>query len=262
MQSSEEMVPQFILYSLIAYMYDRGNLNLSDYIDYCQEVSIENYQKIAMRDYSASISEKSELHPNGIVATDTLLTMAGLKCGDFLLDAGTGHGGIACYIAQKYDCSVTAIDLDPIRIVDALYRSKVMGIKNIHFQVENAYHMSFTDHSFDLILRQHSVYGDNEEKFVSEASRVLKEHGKLAIQGIFKKRVLGNKRKNLEDFSFIAYKELLEQYSFQIEEFEENNSTLELLESYRIKEQINLIELVEKGIIYGFKLVAKKETSL
>lgn len=258
MKFSQEMIPHFVLYSLLSYMHDKGKINFADYMQYCKNISIDNYQKIFTRDYDASISKQSELHPNGTVATDELLAMAQLVSQDIVLDAGTGHGGTACYIAKKYNCHVIGIDYDPIRIIDALYRSKILEITNVEFQVDNAYQMSFHDDTFDLVLRQHSVYGDEEEKFVAEASRVLKKNGRLAIQGIFKKRVFGTRLTKLEDYSFQTYKELLMKYWLHIEEFEKENSTAELLESYKINNQNDFVELVKNEVIYGFKLIARR----
>lgn len=253
-------IPPYMLFTLIEYLNDKGVLDVSEFVRYCKSIDIKDYEKILLRDYKATISESHEMHPNGIIATDELIQMSKVmpSFNTKILDAGTGHGGIACYLAYKYPCQVIGIDYDVVRVIDATFRAKMLEIYNVDFQVDNAYHMSFQEGTFDLILRQHSVYGDEEEKFISEVSRVLKTGGKIAIQGIFKKRSIGSKLIKLEDFSYNKYAQLLMKYSLYITDFEQKNSTEELLNSYKKNNQQEFIELVNNGILYGFKLIATK----
>jgi 2-polyprenyl-3-methyl-5-hydroxy-6-metoxy-1,4-benzoquinol methylase len=52
-------------------------------------------------------------HRKGVVATAELAALLQPKASDHLLDIGCGIGGPARWIAAKYDCRVTGVDLTP-----------------------------------------------------------------------------------------------------------------------------------------------------
>jgi SAM-dependent methyltransferase len=52
-------------------------------------------------------------HGRGIIATEELAAMMQPKASDHLLDIGCGIAGPARWIAAKYGCRVTGVDLTP-----------------------------------------------------------------------------------------------------------------------------------------------------
>ena len=50
-------------------------------------------------------------HGKGVIATEELASMLQPKASDHLLDIGCGIGGPARWIAAKYGCQVTGVDL-------------------------------------------------------------------------------------------------------------------------------------------------------
>ena len=52
-----------------------------------------------------------DFHTMGRIATAHLASMAGITPGDEILDAGSGIGGTARYVAERSRCHVTAVDL-------------------------------------------------------------------------------------------------------------------------------------------------------
>ena len=100
-----------------------------------------------------------------------------LNLNHHVLEIGTGTGIIPFSICSKV-ASVVATDISPemVRIANQkLIKSK---IKNIDFQLQDSYNLTFPDKSFDVVIASnllHLLY--EPEKPVNEAKRVLKEDG-------------------------------------------------------------------------------------
>lgn len=100
-----------------------------------------------------------------------------LKSTHKILDIGTGTGIIPFSICQKVE-SVVATDISPEMIKIAKQKQVSSGIKNIEFQVQDAYNLPFHDKSFDVVIAANLLHLLFEpEKPISEAKRVLKDHG-------------------------------------------------------------------------------------
>jgi ubiquinone/menaquinone biosynthesis C-methylase UbiE len=94
-----------------------------------------------------------------------------------VLDIGTGTGIIPFYIGPKVS-SVTAIDISPEMIRIALQKQEDSNIKNIDFQIQDSYKLSFPDKSFDIVIASnllHLLY--EPEISLNEVKRVLKDNG-------------------------------------------------------------------------------------
>jgi phosphatidylethanolamine/phosphatidyl-N-methylethanolamine N-methyltransferase len=94
-----------------------------------------------------------------------------------VLEIGTGTGIISFSICTKVS-AIIATDISPAMIGVAGQKQKEAGITNIDFQVQDSYHLTFPDASFDLVIASnllHLLY--EPEKPVKEVYRVLKENG-------------------------------------------------------------------------------------
>ena len=94
-----------------------------------------------------------------------------------VLEIGTGTGIIPFSIYNKVS-SIIATDISPEMIRIAKKKQSEAHIKNIDFQVQDAYHLTFADHSFDLVIASnilHLLY--EPEQPISEIKRVLKNDG-------------------------------------------------------------------------------------
>jgi cyclopropane fatty-acyl-phospholipid synthase-like methyltransferase len=72
------------------------------------------------------------LHPGGFEATHKLLKALNITAHSKVIDIACGKGTTAVFIAKKYGCHVTAIDIDEKLIEDAKYltRKKDWKIKS------------------------------------------------------------------------------------------------------------------------------------
>lgn len=249
----------YMLQCFIEYLVEKGLINGKDFISYCNNFNIDNSRKIWGRDENAAQSMNHEMHPNGKVATLELADMATIEKGMIVLDAGCGHGGASRILASNYpESKFIGIDKDYLRIVDAIFRTNILSIANVEFLQEDAYKMSFEDNKFDVIIRQHSVYGGDERIFLKECYRILKSGGKIAFQGTLCMKPFKKIKKDMADFSYNEYCDLLVNLGFEILDCEIENSTKELKCSV---EHINqsYYQMVKNNIIIGIKLVAQKK---
>jgi phosphatidylethanolamine/phosphatidyl-N-methylethanolamine N-methyltransferase len=94
-----------------------------------------------------------------------------------VLDIGTGTGIIPFSISSKVS-SITAIDISPEMIQTARQKLENSNIKNIDFQVQDSYSLTFPDKSFDRVIASNLLHLLFEpEKPINEIKRVLKDNG-------------------------------------------------------------------------------------
>ena len=94
-----------------------------------------------------------------------------------VLEIGTGTGIISFSVCSKVS-SIVATDISPEMIQIAKQKQTDSNIKNIDFQVQDSYHLTFPDKSFELVIANnllHLLY--EPEKPLSEVKRVLKDNG-------------------------------------------------------------------------------------
>lgn len=255
-----------LLYSLIEYLSKKSIIDSADFTEYCDTMESERFLKEMWRDEDDARSEADDLHAGGIRSTVVLGKMAGLNSEKVVLDAGTGHGGAARVLVENFGCRVVGIDRDFVRLLEAIVRTKMLKLDHLlTFRFDDAYHTRFEDSCFDVVFRQHSVYGGEEQKFLRECHRILKENGLIAFQGTFKTiNIIKRMRKSLEDFTYKEYSKLLEGIGFRIVEYETKDSTRELLDSYTKRKISNesenrrMIYLIRKNKVVGFKLIAQR----
>jgi ubiquinone/menaquinone biosynthesis C-methylase UbiE len=98
---------------------------------------------------------------------------------DTVLEIGTGTGDIAFNLASKCK-KVIGTDISVGMIKIAQSKNARMGINNLRFQVEDAYHLPFPDSYFEKIVCCNSLQVMKEPaRAVSEGKRVLKPGGEF-----------------------------------------------------------------------------------
>ncbi|HET9492910.1 MAG TPA: methyltransferase domain-containing protein [Chloroflexia bacterium] len=125
-------------------------------------------------------------HSRGLEATLDLAEMAGVHSGQSVLDVGGGLGGAARVLAAEFGCRVTVLDLtkEYCRAGEMLTARIGLG-DQVTFKVGSALDMPFPDASFDVVWTQHSSMNiSNKERLYSEAHRVLRPGGRLALHEV------------------------------------------------------------------------------
>lgn len=130
-------------------------------------------------DFMANTIGIKVLHPGGYAATDQLCAQMNLNKDSNVLDLACGVGTTSFYLAKKYKCKVTGIDIsnDLIKIAKAELAGSNQE-NNISFQPADALKMPFPDNSFDVVIAQaFFILIDNKETALKEIYRVLKPGG-------------------------------------------------------------------------------------
>ena len=134
----------------------------------------------------ADLGMLEDFHTLGRIATAQLAELAGITGQDSVLDAGTGIGGTARFLAAAYGCRVAAIDLTPEYVETASWLNKLTGLDGkITVQPGDVTSLPFPDASFDVVISQHvQMNVADKARLYAEARRVLVTGGRLAIWDI------------------------------------------------------------------------------
>src|SRR5918999_4034677 len=129
-----------------------------------------------------------EMHTLGREATANIASLLNLQPNFHVLDVGSGIGGPSRYLASKFGCHVTGLDLveEYCRVADSLAK-RVKLDKLLTYRQGDATQIPFEDGAFDVVWTQHaSMNIADKKRLYSEMYRVLKPSGKLAIYDVFK----------------------------------------------------------------------------
>ncbi len=116
------------------------------------------------------------LHPGGLWATEKLAERCGITKESKVLDIGCGRGTSAIYLAERYHCQITGVDIDDELIGQAnrLARKRAIS-RQVEFRVGDALNLPFSADEFDVTLSQALlVLIADKEQAIREAIRVTK----------------------------------------------------------------------------------------
>jgi ubiquinone/menaquinone biosynthesis C-methylase UbiE len=122
-------------------------------------------------------------HARGFPATVDLADRLPIERGARILDIGCGIGGPARYMATRFDCHVTGIDITPSFVETANKLTALLGLaQQVTFDRGDAQRMPYPDATFDGAYSQHVTMNvPDRPAFYAEAFRVLKPGAFLAV---------------------------------------------------------------------------------
>ncbi len=120
-----------------------------------------------------------QLHHGGVGLTERMASAAGVRSGMKVLDAGSGIGGSARFLVDRFDCEVDAIDLSEefVRTADDL--DKLVGLPGrISHRAGSVLDLPYDDNSFDVVWSQNVTMNvADKAAMFAQAFRVLRPGG-------------------------------------------------------------------------------------
>ncbi|HEX4437195.1 MAG TPA: methyltransferase domain-containing protein [Solirubrobacteraceae bacterium] len=131
----------------------------------------------------ADLAMLEDFHTMGRLATAALGDLAEVKAEDRVLDAGTGIGGAARFLAGRFGCQVTAVDLTAEYCETARWLDECVGLDElIDVRQADVLDLPFADAGFDVLFSQHVQMNIADKTgLYGEARRVLASGGRLAL---------------------------------------------------------------------------------
>ena len=135
---------------------------------------------------AARLARFDQFHVGGLAATAELANRVNIQAGMRVLDAGSGLGGPARYLAETFDCHVVGVDLAPYYVAIARILSERSGLKDrVTFQVGDLAALPFETGVFNLVWTQHVVMNiSGRDRLYREFRRVLGPRGNLAFYDV------------------------------------------------------------------------------
>ncbi|MEX0329024.1 MAG: class I SAM-dependent methyltransferase [Ruegeria sp.] len=131
----------------------------------------------------ADLKAGDEFHTGGVAATDNLFNQLSPTHATRVLDIGCGIGGTSRYVADRYDSTVTGVDLTPEFVETAKALSDLVGLSHkVDFVEGSALDMPLDDAGFDLAVMLHvGMNIEDKAGLFAEVSRVLATGGTFAL---------------------------------------------------------------------------------
>jgi ubiquinone/menaquinone biosynthesis C-methylase UbiE len=129
-----------------------------------------------------------EFHIGGRQASEDFLGQLDFTPEKQVLDVGCGLGGAARFVASRYGCHVTGIDLTPEYIETAKAVCAWVGLDSrISLQQGSALAMPFADRAFDRAYMLHvGMNIEDKAKLCAEVGRVLRANSLFGIYDVMK----------------------------------------------------------------------------
>ncbi|MFX1377432.1 MAG: class I SAM-dependent methyltransferase [Promethearchaeota archaeon] len=153
----------------------------------------EEIGKLGLYEFQAYIGAMTSPTFGGWKGTKRLIEL--LKIDEIkkpkILEAGCSTGYITRYIAERFNCEITGIDLGNLVLEIAREELEKSNLTNVIFQKANVENLPFPDGSFDIVFGEAiTALVPNPIKVLKEYKRVLKPNGIIATLDLFMKESL------------------------------------------------------------------------
>ncbi|HYZ43154.1 MAG TPA: class I SAM-dependent methyltransferase [Stellaceae bacterium] len=127
-----------------------------------------------------------EFHGGQRSATVRLAELVGFTGTERVLDVGSGLGGPSRYLASRYGCRVSGVDLTAefVRVAEMLTRLTGL-VEKVDYRQGDALALPFEDRGFDVVWSQNAAMNiADRDRLYREMRRVLRPGGRLALQEV------------------------------------------------------------------------------
>jgi ubiquinone/menaquinone biosynthesis C-methylase UbiE len=150
-----------------------------------KKLPIEEVENMGYYDFMGYL-EVPFFNIGGVGSIDQLGELLGLNENTRALEIGCGTGGNSCYMANKFGCHVTGIDIAEQMVEQAQARAEELGLtEKVSFKLGNAYDLDFEEGSFDVVYTIFVSQFLDPSKAFKEFNRVLVTGGRLGINEMY-----------------------------------------------------------------------------
>jgi arsenite methyltransferase len=125
-------------------------------------------------------------HPGGLALTERLGKLLALSPRDHVLDVACGRGESAIFLATRFGCHVTGIDLGETNVTHATSRAEAANVSTlVRFKLGDAERLDYPDASFDVVLCECAFCTFPEKREATrEFARVLRSGGRVGLSDL------------------------------------------------------------------------------
>jgi ubiquinone/menaquinone biosynthesis C-methylase UbiE len=218
------------------------------------------------------------LHPGGYNLTKRTAEITQMRSGLNVLDVSSGRGTQSIFYAEKYDVSVTGLDISKEMIDTAEKRAKEKNLTNkVKFVQGDSQNLPFPDNTFDIIVNECAVgIPDNSQQVLNEMVRVVKKGSIVAIhESTWRKNISDERKTELSErygttpLEFNEWRQMLEKagaknIEYEFDEWSKPEMFWNIRQNREVKHYRNVMTLKEKTTTayrifkqYGLKGVIK-----
>lgn len=149
---------------------------------------VERMGKTASTVTIDDLAPVDEFHIGGRRATEELMQQLGPAATDHLLDIGSGLGGAARFLADRYKCRVTGIDLTREYVEAGNILCEWVGLKRrVSLHHASALSIPYPGGTFDGAYMLHvGMNVEDKTRLCSEAARVLRSGARFGIYDVMR----------------------------------------------------------------------------
>ena len=125
-------------------------------------------------------------HPGGLALTERLGKLLALSPRDHVLDVACGRGESAIFLATRFGCHVTGIDLGETNVTHATSRAEAANVATlVRFKLGDAERLDYSDASFDVVFCECAFCTFPDKRAATrEFVRVLRSGGRLGLSDL------------------------------------------------------------------------------
>ena len=148
--------------------------------------SVEAIGKTAATVTVDELAPVDEFHIGGRQASEDFINQLELSADDHTLDVGCGIGGTCRFVASRFGCRVTGIDLTPEFVSTGQSLCDWVGLSGqVELHQGDASAMPFTDQSFDAAFMLHvGMNIANKAGLFAEVYRLIKPGGFFGVYDV------------------------------------------------------------------------------